>query len=228
MARLPRLCPSGMPVHVMHRGNNRKICFVCKEDYLTYLGLLNEGATAYGVKIHSWVLMTNHIHFLATPESDFGISRLMQYVGSYYVRYFNQLYRRTGTLWEGRFKSCLVDSDSYFLLCHRYIELNPVRAKMAVDPGEYPWSSYSSNALGRKSKLTTPHNIYMSLASTPEGRLTAYRELFNEVLEQEALDDLRCATQSGLAFGSEYFKDQIETLYGQRVRPEKPGRKTEH
>ncbi len=134
MSRLPRLCPAGIPAHLIHRGHDRNVCFVCENDYLSYLSLLSEGAQYYGVHVHAWVLMTNHIHILATPNLNKSISKLMQYVGSHYTRYFNRLYRRTGTLWEGRFKSCLVEEEAYFLICQRYIELNPVRAKIEMAP----------------------------------------------------------------------------------------------
>jgi len=228
MTRLPRLCPAEVPVHVMHRGHDRKICFVCDDDYLSYLSLLSEGALFYGVEIHSWVLMTNHIHILATPKSDNSISRLMQHVGGHYVRYFNRMYLRTGTLWEGRFKSCLVEDETCFLVCQRYIELNPVRANIVEDPGGYRWSSYRANALGKVSNIISPHKIYTSLGATPTERMSSYRKLCSEVLDSEVLDDLRKATQRGLAFGGNRFKDQIEATFGRRVRPEKPGRKTKH
>ena len=140
MSRLPRLCPQGIPLHIIQRGNNRQISFICKEDYRNYLGFVFDGATAYGVYVHAWVLMTNHVQLLATSHSDGNVSKMMQYVGRYYVRDFNQQYRRSGTLWEGRFKSCLIDSDQYFLTCQRYIELNPVRAGIVEDPGKFPWS----------------------------------------------------------------------------------------
>ena len=150
----------------------------------------------------------------------------MQHVGSHYVRYFNRMYRRSGTLWEGRFKSCLVDEENYFLVCQRYIELNPVRANMVADPGSYRWSSYPTNALGKASSLIVPHPIYTSLGSSIEERQRSYRSLFSEVVDSEVFDDIRKATQSGLAFGSDTFKDQIETVFERRVRPVKPGRKT--
>ena len=228
MARLSRLCPTGLPVHVVQRGHDRKVCFVCEDDYLCYLSLLSESALFYGVEIHAWVLMTNHIHILATPKYEKSISKLMQHVGSHYVRYFNRMYGRTGTLWEGRFKSCLVDDENYFLVCQRYIELNPVRANIVKDPGGYRWSSYRANALGKMSRLVVPHEVYISLGSTSEKRRSSYRNLFSEILDAEVLADLRKATQSGLAFGSDIFKDQVETMFGRRVRPKKPGRKTEH
>ncbi len=225
MARLPRLCPQGMPLHIIQRGNNRQISFICNEDYRNYLGFLLDGAMAYGVDVHAWVLMTKHVHLLATSHYDGSISKMVQYVGRYYVRYFNQQYRRTGTLWEGRFKSCLIDSDQCFLTCQRYIELNPVRAGIVNDPGKYPWSSYQSNALGLKNELLSKHEIYLSLGWDEYQRRQRYRDLFEDILNVELVDDLRNATNSCMAFGSAGFKEQVEQLYQRRVKPEKPGPK---
>lgn len=156
MARLLRICPLGIPQHVIQRGNNRQICFAAGEDFAAYAHWLYEAAEEYDVAIHAWVFMTNHVHILATPQQQNGISHMMQKVGRYYVRYFNRAYHRSGTLWEGRFKSCVVDADDYLLICQRYIELNPVRAGMVGDPADYHWSSYRSNGLGKSSKLWTP------------------------------------------------------------------------
>ena len=125
MARLPRLCPAGLPIHIVHRGHDRNACFACDEDYSSYLYLLSESAQYHGLDVHAWVLMTNHIHLLATPHCDMSVSKSMQHVGSHCTRCFNRTYNRTGTLWEGRFKSCLVEDERYFLICQRYIELNP-------------------------------------------------------------------------------------------------------
>jgi len=225
MARLPRLCPAGMPLHVVHRGNNRQVCFVCDEDYRNYLSYLQEGAVAYGVQIHAWVLMTNHVHILATSQCEGSISKMMQYVGRHYVRYFNVLYQRSGTLWEERFKSCLVDTDNYLLTCQRYIELNPVRAGMVVDPGNYSWSSYRANALGLENELISEHEVYLALDSKPTRRRQRYRALFQEQLNREMMTDLRQSTNSCLAFGSNRFKEQVETLYKRRVQRGKPGPK---
>jgi len=150
MARLPRLNLAKIPQHVIQRGNNRSVCFFSDDDYAVYLDKLKEYSIKYKVAVHSYVLMTNHVHLLSTDD---GVSRLVQTLSSYYVRYINQTYDRTGTLWEGRYKSCLVDSEDYFLLVSRYIELNPVRAGMVKHPSEYPWSSFHSNAMGVPIKL---------------------------------------------------------------------------
>ena len=228
MARLPRLCPKGIPCHIIQRGNNRSICFVCDEDYRRYLALLLEGAVSYRVDVHAWVLMTNHVHLLATSNIEGGISKMIQHVGASYVRYFNKRYQRSGTLWEGRFKSCLIDAEDYFLVCQRYIELNPVRAEMVIDPGHYSWSSYRANALGERCDITSPHDIYNWLGASPEARVTIYRSLFSEALDCEVIDDLSKSTNSCMAFGGEYFKQQIELSYARRVKPGVSGPKAEH
>ena len=149
MARLPRLNLPGIPQHVIQRGNNRHVCFYTEQDYTVYLSKLKEYSEKYQVAVHSYVLMTNHVHLLMTPEEGNGVSKLIQSLGRYYVRYVNKTHGRTGTLWEGRYKSTLVDSENYFLTVSRYIELNPVRADMVGHPGEYPWSSYQKNAMGK-------------------------------------------------------------------------------
>ena len=226
MARLLRLCPAGMSVHIIQRGNNRQACFMCDEDCRTYLNYLRESSCAYGVNIYAWVLMTNHVHILAEPDSDFGVSRMMQYLGRYYVKYFNEMYRRTGTLWEGRFKSCVVDTQEYFLTCQRYIELNPVRAGMVDQPGGYRWSSFNAHAYNNDCALTTHSDLYLSLGESPSGRQEAYRELFEIELDNSQVSELREATQKSLAFGGSRFKDEIELHYQRRVRSEKPGPKT--
>ena len=154
---MPRKCPPGYPVHVVHRGNNRQACFVAASDYKAYAHWLFEASVKFGVQIHAWVFMTNHVHLLMTPEKPDGVSRCMQYLGRHYVRYFNTTYGRTGTLYEGRFKSSIVQSQYYLLACLRYIELNPVRAAMVKDPAEYAWSSYRAHALGAQVKMWEPH-----------------------------------------------------------------------
>ena len=146
MARLPRLCPIGIPQHIIQRGNNRQVCFASEDDFIAYVHWLTEYAKEFGVKVHAWVLMTNHVHLLATPMTEGGISKMMQALGRRYVRYFNYTYQRTGTLWEGRFKSCVISAEEYFFICQRYIELNPVRADMVAHPADYKWSSYRFHA----------------------------------------------------------------------------------
>lgn len=225
MARLPRVCPPGIPQHIIQRGNNRQVCFADSADFAAYADWLYETSQKNQVAVHAWVFMTNHVHLLVTPQSEEGVSRMMQTLGRRYVRYFNHTYKRTGTLWEGRFKSCLIETERYLLTCQRYIEMNPVRAGMVAEPGEYHWSSYQANALGVAAKLCTPHESYLQLAATDAERQAAYRRLFSVMLDDAQLEDIRCAVNRGMALGSDRFKDEIEILTERRMRPGRPGPK---
>jgi putative transposase len=159
MARLSRACPVGIPQHVTQRGNNRQVCFASGQDFAAYAGWLKGCPRKHQVGIHAWALMTDHVHLLCTPEAQNAASLMMQSLGRRYVRYSNFSYKRTGTLWEGRFKSCLVQEENYLIQVYRYIELNPVRAGMAGQPSDYLWPSYPTNALGKVSGLCTPHPL---------------------------------------------------------------------
>ncbi|WP_022962860.1 transposase [Halopseudomonas pelagia] len=224
MARRRRISHPGIAQHLIQRGNNRQVCFANEADMVTYGQWLRDYSAKYGVAIHAWVFMTNHVHILATPEGADSIALMMQALGRQYVRYFNARYHRTGTLWEGRYRSCLVDSDAYLLQCQRYIEMNPVRAAMVCSPREYRWSSYHTNAHGKASQLVTPHALYQQLGKTPEDRQLAYRALFVEQLAVELIETISQATLSGLALGNDRFKSQIESLTGQSVQSGKTGR----
>lgn len=225
MARLTRLCPVGIPQHITQRGNNREPCFTCNDDMAAYAHWLSEAAVRYGVDIHAWVFMTNHVHLLATPQEEQAVSKMMQFIGRYYVRYFNHTFHRSGTLWEGRFKSCLVQDDSYLLHCYRYIELNPVRAGMVNHPVDYRWSSYHTNAMGVESQLRSPHPLYLQLGKTKQEREERYRGLFSTQISERVVMDIKTATRQGLVLGSDHFKDAIATLTGRRVRLERRGPK---
>jgi putative transposase len=224
MARQPRLDLPGIPQHLVQRGNDRQACFAAAADYQRYLQDLREASCKHDCAIHAYVLMTNHVHLLVTPTSAGAISRMMQAVGRRYVGSFNARYQRTGTLWEGRFKAALVDTDPYLLTCYRYIELNPVRARMTDDPSRYPWSSYHHNALGQLAPLITPHEQCTLLASTPVTRQVAYRALVHEYMEEKRLDDLRLHTQQQRAWGSQRFQQQIEALTQRAVGVRPRGR----
>ena len=224
MSRKLRIAPIGIAQHIIQRGNNRQVCFCNDKDMAAYVGWLKQYATKFNVDIHAWVLMTNHVHLLCTPQSANGVSLMMQSLGRMYVRYFNHRYKRTGTLWEGRFKSALIQSDTYLLQVYRYIELNPVRANMVNDPADYSWSSYQYNALGKISSLLTPHPVYLSLGLCKDQTLDAYQGLFQEVLPYVLITKLRDVTNAGLALGSERFIEQIEKLTGESYRPKVRGR----
>ncbi len=225
MARLPRLCLPELPQHVIQRGNNHQACFLSDEDFTAYVHWLTEYSRQYQVSIHAWVLMSNHVHLLMTPTSADGISKLMQTTGRLYVRYFNTTYRRTGTLWEGRFRSCVVEENNYLLLCQRYIEMNPVRAGLVSSPVDYRWSSYRANGNGQDVKLWTPHPAYLELGATTEQRVSQYQKLFDECLEEDVLQEIRRSANKGLALGDDRFKEKIETLTGRRVVELKRGPK---
>jgi putative transposase len=217
MARMPRLYVPGCSHHVIQRGNNRAPCFRQEIDYLSYLEYLSGAATSVGIDVHSFVLMTNHVHLLLTPKSAGDCGKMMQSLGRNYVRYFNNRYGRTGTLWEGRYKSTLIDSDNYFFTVSRYIELNPVRAGIVRHPRDYPWSSYHSNAHGATCKMLTPHHLYVGLGQSDAERQQSYQGLFEQEIAAETLDELRYATNRAWAFGSQEFKAHI--LSGVNRRP---------
>jgi putative transposase len=224
MARLSRVCPPGIPQHVIQRGNNRQVCFAGEQDFAAYAGWLKVYSKKYQVDIHAWVFMTNHVHLLCTPRADNAVSHMMQSLGRQYVRYFNFSYKRTGTLWEGRFKSCLVQEEDYLLQLYRYIELNPVRAGMVEKPSDYVWSSYPINALGKASELCTPHPLYLALGNEPKKRQASYRELFKHQIEGKFLEKIRVTINKGMAIGSELFKAEVENLTGGMMAAKKMGR----
>lgn len=226
MPRRPRIILPEMPVHIIQRGNNRSACFYSDDDYQVYLDWLEEYAKAYKCHIHSYVLMTNHVHLLITGFESDSISKLMKSLGQRYVQYINRSYRRSGTLWEGRFKSCLVQEEAYLMGCYRYIELNPVRANMVEHPADYPWSSYRTNAQGQgqKSTLIKPHNLYEALGLDEIERQAAYRELFRYELEPKLVDEIREATQGNYVLGNNRFAEQIAVALNRRVTKGKAGR----
>jgi putative transposase len=215
-------------VHVVQRGNNRHVCFASHADLKAYANWLLEATDKYGIDVHAWVFMTNHVHLLMTPHSADSISHCMQYLGRYYVRYFNNRYRRSGTLFEGRFKSSIVQTEKYFLNCQRYIELNPVRAGMSADPANYSWSSYGAHAFGRRATLWTPHAEYLALGATPKSRQAAYRQFFTKQLSGEVVTDIRNALNTGLVLGSDRFKEQVRELTGVRQHHLKRGPRSEN
>jgi putative transposase len=224
MPRKPRVSLAGVAEHVIQRGNNRQAIFTSEDDMKAYVTWLKQYSKKYNVAIHAWVLMTNHVHLLCSPANYSGISKMMQSLGRMYVMYFNRAYKRSGTLWEGRYRSCLVQSGKYLLEVYRYIELNPVRAGMVQDPREYSWSSYQCNALGKQSDLLTAHPNYLAINQDANNRLADYRGLFVGYVESELVEDIRKATNKGLALGNEQFKFKVEALSGRSVIEGKRGR----
>ena len=223
MPRRARMYLSGLPYHIVQRGNNREACFIEPETYQYYLELLKEVSLRYDMAVHSYCLMTNHIHLLATAGDKTSISNTMKVVGSRYAQYINKKYNRTGTLWEGRHKSSLVQSDKYFLICSRYIELNPVAANMVKRPEEYVWSSYHSNAWGESSWLTQ-HDEYKRLGSSAENRCQHYRQLFKYHFDSEDIDLIREAMHYCQPLGDDRFKKMLEKKYGVKLGQARRGR----
>ena len=224
MPRRPRLKLAGIPMHVIQRGNNRSACFFAEDDYQFYLDHLGEACQKYAVELHAYVLMTNHVHLLMTPKNGEGPSQVMKQLGQRYVQYVNRTYQRSGTLWEGRFRSCLVGEEDYFLGCHRYVELNPVRAGMVEHPGAYRWSSYGHNAQGLGNAWIRPHTLYIGLGRNPQSRQEAYRELFRHHLDAGLVDQIRTATNGGFVLGTERFQKAIAATLGRRTWRGSPGR----
>src|SRR5512139_164511 len=219
MARLPRFVIPGQPQHVIVRGNNRSEIFCADADYQFYLEKLQLACDKHDCNIHAYVLMTNHVHLLITPQKEDGLGKVMQMLGRYYVQYYNYTYQRTGTLWEGRYKATLIDSETYLLSCMRYIELNPVRAGMVAHPSEYPWSSYRSNALGQPNELVAPHLEYLRLGSSDAARQVAYRQLFKHRIAESTLDEIREATNKAWVLGSDRFKQRVQKQLDRRIEP---------
>jgi len=224
MPRLPRYVLPGVPQHIIQRGNNRQAIFAADGDYTAYLDWLKQAADQYGLRIHAYVLMTNHVHLLATPMEEDSIGKTLQSLGRRYVQYFNFSYGRTGTLWESRYRATVVDAESYLLACSRYIELNPVRATMVKAPGEYRWSSYQCNAMGKEDGLVALHDLYRRLGCSTEQRQSAYRALFQHAVADELLTTIRDATNKGWALGNDRFRVQIEALTSRRAAPLPRGR----
>lgn len=224
MPRRARLCVPDVPWHIIQRGNNRSPCFYAPQDYRRYLDTLGELAKQFGCAVHTYCLMTNHVHLLLTPTRRDSAAALMKHLGQRYVQYINRTYRRSGTLWEGRFRSCLTQSEHYVLACYRYIELNPVRAAMVSHPRAYRWSSYRANGEGRVDEVLTPHAEYLRLGRTVDTRHAAYRALFKAHLDPALLSSIRQATNGNFALGNARFTSEIARMLKRRVTPGRAGR----
>ena len=219
MARLCRYFIPDQPLHVIQRGNNRKAVFFDDEDFARYHDWLIEAGEANGLAVHAYALMTNHVHLLATPGSADSLPRTMQSLGRRYVRHINARYRRSGTLWEGRYRAAPIDTEEYFIACCRYIELNPVRARMVEHPRQYRWSSYRAHAEGKDDALAAFHPVFKRLGRSLEARQQAYRDLIKEKLDPGFVKALRAATNGGWAMGSERFRKEIAEAAQRRAAP---------
>lgn len=226
MARQPRLIVPQQPHHVIQRGNNRQLIFHDDSDYQHFLDWLKECAAFYEVAIHAYVLMPNHVHLLATPQDAQGLALMMQKLGRLYVPWFNHKYGRSGGLFEGRFRTSLIDSEPYFMRCSRYIELNPVRAQLALVPEDYRWSSYAHHAGLRADRLITEHRLFWDLGNTPFQREAAYIGLVQQGLSRDELDSITGAVLKNQPLGSNSFKTELERKTQRQILPAKRGRPT--
>lgn len=220
MPRSPRFDLAYVPQHVIQRGHDGEECFRVPADCRCYLAQLLHASRRWECSVHAYVLMRNHVHLLVAPSRLGALASMMQAIGRNYVNYFNAMYRRSGTLWEGRYKSCLIGAE-YVLTCQRYIELNPVRNGSVPEPLSYPWSSYGSNALGASDPAVVPHAQYLALGLSSEQRAQAYRALFQRDIEADVLRDIRAYVQQQRALGSPVFQSWVEATFGRhaRVRP---------
>jgi putative transposase len=224
MARLPRLTVPGYPHHIIQRGNNRQAIFGGTDDYELLLALIDEHARKQQVAIHGYVLMSNHFHLLATPETLEGIPQLMQAVGRRYVRNYNLRHARTGTLWEGRYRSTLIQAERYLVACMVYMDLNPVRAGLVAEPAEYPWSSFQHYSGGKPDKLLTPHPLYWELGNTPFARDEAYAELVRAGIGEEQKRLLTDSALQGWALGEPDYVADLQRRTERRVARGQAGR----
>ena len=223
MARQPRFDLPGVPQHVVHRGNNRARIFGCDADRERFMDMLGIVSPTCDVSVHAYVLMSNHVHLLLTPSCEGAVGKMMQSLGRRYVQYFNRRYDRSGTLWEGRYRATVIDSERYLLACYRYIELNPVRAGLVRSAAQFPWSSHACNAGGEADPLVTPHAAYCELGASGPERCMAYRKLFVDELDDATIDALRAATNKGWVFGTERFVDVIDGRVERPARPRERG-----
>ncbi len=224
MARLARLTLPDYPHHIIQRGNNRQPIFATPADYRRLLDILEDNAKKFEVAMHAYVLMSNHLHLLATPKTAEGLPLMMQALGRSYVRYFNATQQRSGTLWEGRYKSTLIQSERYLLACMAYLDLNPVRAGIAARAQDYPWSSHGHYIGLRTDRLITPHALFWDLGNTPFAREAAYAEMVQagiNPVQQAALTD---ATLRGWALGEADFVANLQKRTQRRVSKGAAGR----
>jgi putative transposase len=223
MARLPRFVLPGLPQHVIQRGNNRQQILFAEDDYWFLWERIGAAAAKFECRIHAYVLMPNHFHLVITPLQEDGIGKLMQYVGRYYVQFFNGRYERTGTLWEGRYRATLLEPEVWLLPVSRYVESNAVRAGVVKTPAEYGWSSFGANALGADDALVTPHEIYERLGRSRKARQSAYASGFEPPLDAETLTRIRDATNKAWVLGDQAFCDGIEGRLNRRTSPRPRG-----
>ncbi len=224
MARLPRLVVPRMPHQLVQQGVDEKEIFRDAEDYAVLLKWLREAARQFKVALHAYALMPDHLHLLVTPADETGMGKMMQWLGRHYVPYFNHKYQRVGTLWQGRYRATVIDPERYLLTCMRYIELNPVRASLVVDPAAWRWSSCAHHVGMQSDPVITDHALYWSLGNTPFQREATYKALLELALTSEEVQALQEATRKGWVLGSDRFKADLEKQVQRRVQPGRRGR----
>ena len=224
MPRRPRVFLPGQPIYLTQRGHNRSQVFYGPDDAKIFLGWLQDAGNKHGLSFHAYVLMTNQIHLLVTPESEQALPKALRDVNWHYTRYINRAHNRSGSLWDGRYKACIVEAEIYFLACSHYIELEPVRAGIANEPESYRWSSHKANAEGEKNSLLTPHALYLRLGHSPETRSNAYKNFCKEELSETTVTAIRTATKGGWALGNDEFSGKVSNYAGCNMAPRGPGR----
>jgi putative transposase len=224
MARLARLIVPNYPHHLIQRGNDQQLIFRDEGDYEAFLKWLRDAARRFKVAVHAYVLMPNHFHLLGTPIDETGLARMMQWIGRYYVPYFNHKYQRTGTLWQGRYRTTVVEPERYLLVCSRYIELNPVRAELAGAADHYLWSSCAHHVGIKADPLVTDHALYWALGNTPFEREAAYKEALSHPLRNEEIEAIRAATNKGWLLGTDKFRQSLAKQTTRRLAPARRGR----
>lgn len=224
MARLPRLVVPNQPHHILQNGIDRQPIFRDAADHTHFLGWLREAARHFKVAVHAYALLPSQLQLLASPSDSTGLARMMQWVGRHYVPYFNAKYQRAGTLWQGRYKATVIDSENYFLTCSQYIELSPVRLGLAGSPGDYPWSSHAHHLGMRPDPLIQDHPLFWALGNTPFDREAAYRNLVDQGLSENQWLALETAIAKGWPLGSEKFLNMLAKQASRRVSPARRGR----
>ncbi len=212
MARLPRIVIPNQPLHIIHRGNNRQDIFESEDDMIRIKADIKLALSKASCQLHAYVIMTNHLHLLVTPKDKESLAIFMQCLSNRYVRYYNARHQRSGTLWEGRYKSCVIDSDSYLFTLYKYIEMNPVKAGLVKKPGDYLWSSYARNALGATDDLVADHKLYKALGKSVDQRCAGYKTLFGKLDISPQRSQITLATLRGEAYGSDRFHKRISKL----------------
>lgn len=224
MARLPRLVIPQQLHHIIQKANDAKVIFADEEDYSSFLAWMGEASRLFKVAIHSYVLMPDHLHLLATPSDESGLGKMMQWIGRHYVPYFNSKYQRKGSLWQGRYKATVMEAGRYFLPCSLYVESNPVRSKLVTDALDYPWSSYQHHSGLKTNPLITDHPVYWAMGNTPFQREAAYKEMMAHGLPPAAIEEISNATLKGWLIGSDGYKAEMTKLSARRVEPIRRGR----